>query len=163
MLRTIVALCLATAFVSASAEDSPMVALAKRTNRKASKAPVITNETLANSKGRMSMSSGETVPPPAIALTPSPTVQAATKPAAQTIPAASFQPATRPADPNSTVRNIEPQSSARYITPQSTARTTQAPTAPNITPQSSNTNITPASTARNITPQAVPPQGSKQQ
>src|SRR3954470_17286907 len=128
MFRTILAvLLLATV---ASAEDSPLVALAKRSNRSASKLPVITNESVASSKGRISFTAGETpsvqasaghVPAPASS-TVAPTTPA--PPAARAYTPTTASAATS-ADYNlpSTARNIEPQSSATKTEPQSTART----------------------------------------
>jgi hypothetical protein len=135
-------LLLTTAMVSA-AEDSPLVALAKRTNRKAAKTPVITNATLAGStigKGRVSMPAGEALPLPRVPSAAAP--QAAATPAAAPAPrAAAAAPVatTTPAYPSSTARIIEPQSSIRSIVPSAAA------------------GMAPQSTARNVETQAVAP------
>jgi len=153
----------------ASAEDSPLVALAKRTNRKAAKAPVITNETLARGKGRVSLPEGEPAPLPSIATTSASAVATAAATTPQPVqqperprvapPAAPVTPAQNA--PASTVRNIEPQSSARFITPAaSTVRTVQPSAAAPVNPQSTAGRIDPQSTVRNIDPQQSnrPPQ-----
>ena len=164
MIRTALALTLVAAF--ASAEDSPLVALAKRTNRKVSKTPVITNETLAQSKGRFSASTAEPAPLPRAVTTASSiaNAQPAAQPqtaAASSVPATPaprpIQPAVAPAYGTSTVRNIDPATSARNIEPQSTARTITPSAPPTVTPQSSARNVQPSSTARNIQPQVVKP------
>ena len=161
MIRTTLALLLTTAVVMA--QDSPLVALAKRTNRKASKTPVITNETVARSKGRVSLPAGDTqavaaalpaLPTP----TAAPTAQEETpRQPARAATAAATAPYTAPA--TTTVRNITPESTARTIMPE-TARTIEpATTARQITPQSTVPTVQPASTARNIQPQTSnPPQ-----
>src|SRR5688572_27283292 len=124
MLRTTLALLLVAGVVSVSAEDSPLVALAKRTNRKASKTPVITNDTIAATKGRISMGGGEgtttasntkaTSAPAAKA----PAAKAAASPAPptpQAAPAASQTPAAAPVNAahSSTVRNKIGRASCR--------------------------------------------------
>ncbi|HVG24073.1 MAG TPA: hypothetical protein VND45_07970 [Thermoanaerobaculia bacterium] len=157
MRKTIFAVLVLSAAV-VSAEDSPMVALAKRSNRKASKAPLITNETIARSRGHVSLPAGTAVNAPA----PLPaTVDAATTPAAAPTPRAA---ATEPARTDalgrsyapSSARNIAPESTARNITPTSSARTINPTTAAgNITPQTTAGRIDPRSTARTITPQST--------
>ena len=140
----------------ASAEDSPLVALTKHSNRTASKTPVITNETVASSKGRISFTAGEA---PSVQAAPSHVAAPAvltTAPTTTAPPAArAYTPVTAPAadyNPPTTVRNIEPQSSATRTEPQSTART--------IEPSSGARSVEPQSTARTIESQAVakPPQ-----
>jgi len=167
MLRTTILLFLVAVASVAWAEDSPLVALAKRTNRKASSRPVITNETVAASKGRISVSSAEPVKSSSPRATGAPAPAAPSQPQARATTAAAPanpQPATPAAPtsgyPASTARNIEPTSSAQTITPQSTARTIDPSTgARTIDPQSTAGTIQPASTARNIEPQAnKPPQ-----
>lgn len=147
--------------VSAAAEDSPLVALAKRTNRQASKRPVITNETLAKSSNKVSFASGDSLPAPALPKAPStPTSQqTANSPVAQNAPKDLAGQAGN--YPTSTARTIDPQSSARTIDPQSTAGTIQptSDTVRQINPTSTAANIQPQSTAQNIVPQtANPPQ-----
>ena len=136
-----IGLLLTTAMVSA-AEDSPLVALAKRTNRKAGKTPVITNATLGASttgKGRVSMPEGEALPLPSVPASAAPKAAApAAAPAPRAAAAAPAAPAT-PAYPSSTARIIEPQSSIRSIVPSAAA------------------GMAPQSTARNVEPQAVAP------
>lgn len=160
-MRTIVVgLLLATAVVSA--EDSPLVALAKRSNRTVSKTRVITNDTVGGgSRGRVSMSTGEAVPLPRTGAAPAPaaapaTPQAPPTPQAPATPQATTPPAASPYG-TSTVRNVEPQSSARVIAPASSGRTI-APASTSRTIDATNAGrIDPQSTARNIQPQAVPP------
>ena len=169
MLRAIVGLFLIASVVSA--EDSPLVALAKRANRKASKTPVITNETVARSRGRFSLPAGQETATAAEVKSASAVPSAATPPPVpMPTPAVTPPPAPAPAQgvtpgtlgtgayaastarnivPQSSVRNIEPQSSARTTLPASTARSIPAPTAPIVVPES---------TARNIQPQAAPVQ-----
>ena len=165
MLRAIIPLCLVAAF--ASAEDSPLVALAKRTNHKASKRPVITNETVAASRGWISIAFGETTASsmtPAVASSPSPipppspTVAAPANLASPTIPSAA---ATQTSSyPSSTVRNIEPASSVTTVAPESTTRTTEPSSgAGRIDIQSTARTIEPDSTVHNSQPQtSKPPQ-----
>jgi hypothetical protein len=143
---------------SVSAQDSPLVALAKRTNRKASKTPVITNATVAASQGRMSMAAGEAAAAQSQTATPA---AAATEAAAATPAAVPPAPAvqyvapktiTRAApvvtsympQPASTARNIEVQSTAVTIAPVSTVQ--------NIEPASSARTVEPPSSARNVEP-----------
>ncbi|HEX2123617.1 MAG TPA: hypothetical protein VHL59_18450 [Thermoanaerobaculia bacterium] len=174
MLRTALVVLLVAGV--ASAEDSPLVALAKRTNRKASKTPVITNETVAASKGRLSMAAGDTtastgtqetsaavVAGPVSPARLAPQAKADAQPQAPAPAAAAVvDPYRTPTNPASTVRNIEPQSSARNTDPQVTARTIDPSAAPvNANPQSTARTIAPESTARNIQPQQTtskPPQ-----
>lgn len=172
MRTMILGLLLTTTLVSA--EDSPLVALAKRTNRTVSKKPVITNATLSGSagKGRVSMSSGEAVPLPSIAAAPAraqsaaAVAAAAATPATPQAPATAAPAATTPATPApavsaygaSTVRNIDPQSSARAIAPASTGRTIEAASTSRTIEATNAGRIDPQSTARNIQPQAVPAQ-----
>ncbi len=167
MLRIALVVLLAAGVASASAQDSPLVALAKRTNRKASKTPVITNETVAASKGRLSTAAGDTTaststqtavvagtvsPAP---MAPQAKAKAEAQAQAQAQAATPEVPAYRtPTNPASTVRNIEPQSSARNTDPQITARTIDPSAAPvNANPQSTARTIAPESTARTIQPQ----------
>jgi hypothetical protein len=164
MFRTALALLLLAAV--ASAEDSPLVALAKRSNRSASKTPVITNETLASSKGRISFTAGNTQSGQATsaenpaAVTPNvvpPVSSQAGRSATRVYPPATAAAAptteyvlpstARNAEPQSSVRNVEPQSSVRNIEPQSTVR--------NAEPQSTARNVEPQSTVRNIEPQTT--------
>jgi hypothetical protein len=173
MVKAIVGLLLVAAV--ASAEDSPLVALAKRANRKASKTPVITNDTVARSRGRFSLPAGQETataadvssasagsaaspaapPPPAAMPAPVVTPKPAAAPTQGVTPGtlgtgAYAESTARNIQPaQSTVRNIEPQSSARNVTPASSARSIPAPTPPTVVPQS---------TARNIQPQVVPVQ-----
>lgn len=178
MLKAAAVLLLATFAVSA--EDSPMVALAKRANRKASKTPVITNDTVAASRGRFSQPTGEApVQPPTrpTTATASTIATTVTPPAPARPPEVATVPAPRPQQPvalpgqvgsgafaPSTARNIEPQSTARNITPAATTVSTIQPQSSARTIQTtSGQPITPQSTARNIQPQAVPVQGVKKQ
>lgn len=152
MLRTTLALLLVAGI--ASAEDSPLVAAAKRSNRQASKTPVITNSTLAKSRGRLSTAS-EQLPP-----LPSPTVAPGTKPAAPA-PARDETRTTQtqqPATPASTARMIEPSSSARSTAPTSSARSVE-PTSGvrNTDPSSTARTVQPQSTAKTVNPQAAKP------
>lgn len=182
MYKILAAVALVTTAVAAA--DSPLVALAKRTNRAGSKSPVITNETLAKTRGTFSTAGGESAaaePPKAsaksastIARQPAVKVEGASAPApdpaaAKTAPAAAsavLTPRSAPAMssvgmsvyPQTTVRNIEPQSTARTVTPASTAGTINpTSTASTSTPATSAQNIQPQSTARTIEPQAVQP------
>lgn len=155
MLRITILVVLAAA--SVSAQDSPLVALAKRTNRAASKTPVITNETLARSRGRLSTPAGET----ATASNAQPAFVPSAAPSQPVAPRTPQAPVTEPATPPgypaaSTVRNVEPQSSAQFVNPQSTARTiVPASGATHVNPQSTAQTVQPASTARNIPPQTT--------
>src|SRR3954468_6024269 len=129
MFRTLLAFLLLAGV--ASAQDSPLVALAKHSNRNASKRPVITNDTLVTLKGRISFTAGETPSGPIPVYVPAPPTPPAQAPTS--LPA----PAVIPADYSlpSTARNIAPQTSASTTAPQSTART-----------------IEPSSGARNVEP-----------
>lgn len=145
MRRTALLLIFAVAGVAA-AQDSPYVALAKRTNRKA-KSPVITNETVANSKGRLSTPAGETTPAENAMRFSAPTSAKTAKPAVKA------QESTQPALPQTTAKNLAPQSTAPVVKPQSTAPVV-APqsTAPVVKPQSTNRAAEPGSTAKNVNP-----------
>ncbi|HWW62138.1 MAG TPA: hypothetical protein VN181_12280 [Thermoanaerobaculia bacterium] len=134
----------------ASAEDSPLVALAKRTNRKGSKTPVITHETLANSVGRVSTAAETTTSSSAPFTVPPVVMPAAPAPPKRELTAASTEPAPETGYPASTARNVEAQSSARTIDPSSGAGRIEA--------QSTVRTIQPESSAQNIPAQAVPPQ-----
>ncbi|HYH07740.1 MAG TPA: hypothetical protein VEK11_11855 [Thermoanaerobaculia bacterium] len=147
----------------ASAEDSPLVAAAKRTNRKAPKSRVITNDTLARSGGgRMAVASGEAKPLPVVppSTTPAPAPQSTSRPSPTTVPAPA--PAMGDGTPYTSARNIDPQASARTIAPTSSITVAPPPSsAGRIDPSSSGRNIDPSSSARNIEPQAVkPPSGN---
>ena len=156
----------AMAVSAASAEDSPLVALAKRTNRKASKTPVITNEMVARSQGRLSMPAGETpsasnaLPPLSPASTPRPATTRAAGPSKSqaTVATTTATPTTTPTTatpngPSSTARSYEIQSTARTVTPQSTVRTVEPYSgAGRIEAQSTAQTIQPASTAQYVPP-----------
>lgn len=148
MRKTIVVLVLAAGVVSA--QDSPLVALAKRTNRKASKTPVITNDRVAKSNGRISLAGGEGQALPAAAPAP----PAEPRQVAAVVPATPAASAPAPASLTTTVRNIEPQSSARFIPAQSSARTIDPIAVRPVVPQSTAPTVQPQSTARNIAPQS---------
>src|SRR3954454_21411078 len=111
MFRTLLAFLLFAGV--ASAQDSPLVALAKHSNRNASKRPVITNDTLATLKGRISFTAGETPSGPVptyVPAPPTPAAQAPTNsPAPAVIPAYYSLP--------SSARNIAPQTSASNDSP----------------------------------------------
>ena len=152
------------ASVSVFADDSDLVALARRTHRAASKTPVITNDTLAASKGRISISSGSASTP---TVTPAPaSYTPASTPAAPHASVAVAPNKLAPTYDNVTVPNAvattAPQSSVRYTPAESTARSeTPASTAHNIQPDSTARNIEPESTVRNadkIMPQQPPKQ-----
>ena len=129
----IAAVCLLVAGV-AVAEDSPLVAAAKRTNRANPKAKVITNETVTQSKGRLSVASGTQKP----IVMPSPSAPSterkpATATAQKTLPATTqrkdYQPpgyvapiAINPVAP----MGIAPLPETASVTPQSS----QVPTTP---------------------------------
>jgi len=142
------------ASVSALADDSDLVALAKRTHRATSKTPVITNDTLAASKGRISISSGTASTPaatPAVMPAVSTSTPAAKPVAQQASVAVAPNRVSAPID-NVTVpaavASTEPQSSSVHYTPaESTARI--------MTPESSARDIQPQSTARNIQPEST--------
>ena len=150
MLRITIALLLVAGV--ASAEDSPLVALAKRTNRKASKTPVITNQNVG--RGRVAIPTGDAPP----AVTPAPaTTPTAAAPAAPALPAWLLE-SPRPAAPpvpelSSTARSVAPQSSAQTTMATTSARNV-APTsgAVNYAPQSTAGSVAPASTAQNVQP-----------
>ena len=135
--------------VVAQAEDSPLVALAKRTNRKASKTPVITNETVAKSGGRVSIASGPATPLPVLPPAPAVATAAPTAPAKEA-------PSTTDVGPPTTARNIDPASSARTIDPASGAGQIepQSYTVRSIDPTTTTVrSIDPASSAQNVAPQ----------
>ncbi len=141
-----------------SAEDSPLVALAKRVNRAKSKTMVITNETVTHSKGRFSQASGDATPAPLP--TPAASSPAPAAPTPQAKPVALPAPQRTPlpgevgsgAYGESTARIIEPQSSARNIEPGVRAQ----PMGPTVVAP-----VLPESSARNITPTAAPVQGTE--
>lgn len=154
MLRMTAVVVLGSAVVLTAA-DSPLVALAKRTNRSASKTPVITNATLAQHSGRISIATDvENASKQAPKLPPATPRQEPARTAVS--PAAAPRPTitmATPVNPSTTVRNIEPQSTAVTVTPQSTAGVIQGTSSvQSITPQSTAGTITPQSTARTITP-----------
>lgn len=150
------------------AEDSPLVALAKRTKREGSKVPVITNDTLSTS-GRISVA-GSSEPQAAPG---DKTKTAATAQTAQAIapvpatpvytpsaPATAAPAAKEPNIPTTTARYVDPQSTATTIVPQSTLRTSD-PTATlqYYTPPSTVNTMPLQSTAHSIAPQpSTPPQ-----
>jgi hypothetical protein len=161
MRKALIVALLTAALVSAtSAEDSPLVALAKRTNRKATpKAPVITNEMVSKSKGRLSMAGGDgttatnSAPtlPPAAAPAPATT----TTPPPVGVPVVRVTSAPAPAYPSS-ARNIDPQSTVQFRDAQASARTIDPTSgAGRIDPQSTAGTIQPATTAQNIPPQST--------
>ena len=163
MLRFTIALLLAAGVVSA--QDSPLVALAKRSNRKASKTPVITNQTVGQRSGRIStvdgavppLTTGTTAAAPATAASPAPVTQPA-RPATPAAPAPAMASSmVAPADPKAaSVRNIDPYSTARSVEPSSSARTV-APVsgAQNINPTSTVQTVQPTSTVRTVAPQST--------
>jgi hypothetical protein len=165
MLRTFIALCLVAGF--ASAEDSPLVALAKRTNasRKPSKRTVITNETLAGGRSVLTTAGGQAAGS-ATTTDPSPyALYLATAPRLPVRPASEATPDTmstdsRPLYPATTARTIEPTITAVTIEPESTIRTIEPTSgAQNIEPQVTARSIPTESTANTIEPQvAQPPQ-----
>lgn len=155
-MRNLTLAILLLASVSVLADDSDLVALAKRTHRATSKTPVITNDTLAASKGRISISSGTASPPaPAPAAMPavSTTSAPAPKPVAQHAAGVAVAPnrvsapidnVTLPAE----VAPTAPQTSSVHYSPaEGTARS--------VTPESTARNIEPTSTARNIQPEST--------
>jgi hypothetical protein len=153
MLKTGLALLLVAGV--ASAADSPLVALAKRTNRKAPKTAVITNDNLATGNGRVSTGSQ----PSGTAPTATPAAQA-TQAAPATSPApaptgARIAGAPAPVEtPTTSVRNVEAQSTARNVEPTVTSRSVDAPTtAKYVTPLATAKSNEPPSTVRNIDPQ----------
>jgi hypothetical protein len=155
-----------------SADDSSLVALAKRTNRKTSKTPVITNDTVRTSKGRISQSAGEPTsassqPSAAPAPAAAPAMTAATASTAKPQPTKASAPANSQATAaaattssknpaSTTVRYVEPQSTARTSVPESTARSSE-PTSgvKSVEPTITARTVTPESTAKNV---PVPPQ-----
>ncbi len=171
MLRATLICLLLTFTATVVAEDSPLVALAKRTNRAKPKAKVITNETLTKDDGRFSTTATQpqiNVPPPSAAPTTASKSKPAPAPAAQPKPADSYAtgqvrtdlrgmqwvPAT--ASNPQTSQNIAPVSTQKPVAVESPYKPTEAP--------SSAKSITPDSTARVITPEssqsqsAAPPQ-----
>ena len=148
-----------------SAEDSPLVALAKRATRAKSKTMVITNETVTHSKGRFSQASGDSTtaaPAPAAAATPVPAPRSQQNPAVLTAPLKTTLPGEvgSGAYGPSTARIIEPQSSARNIEPTGARPTAPAATTVQTIGPTVVAPVTPQSTARNITPTAAPIQGT---
>jgi hypothetical protein len=129
----------------ASAEDSPLVALAKRTNRKAPKSPVITNQTIGTHAGRVSFAGGQ-MPPINLTAPPDSSSAKATNTTQTTAATATTQTTATPTPP-STARNIQPPSSARNVDPSSGARA--------VAPQSTGATVPPASTAQTVQPQAT--------
>ena len=148
------------ASVSVLADDSALVAMAKRTHRAASKTPVITNDTLAASKGRISVASGTASAPAPSSYTPPSTsapqhagVAVAPNKLAPTYDNFTVPQAVAGTAPQSSVRNTPVESTARSEAPSSSARTIQ--------PESTARNIDPESTVRNadkILPQQQPKQ-----
>lgn len=165
MFRTTLVVILLAGF--AAAQDSPYVALAKRTNRKASKTRVITNETLVRARTYSESTEGEQA-------TTAPAAAAAT---AQQAAVTEETPAPAPvASVNATTGLLLPPveqltepsypTTAKTIAPESTARTVPAEMARNIEPtsgaqtiepQSTIQAVEPASSARNIEPAAAKP------
>jgi hypothetical protein len=164
MVRTIIALSLVAGF--AYAEDSPLVALAKRTNasRKPSKRMVITNETLTGSRTQLTTAGGQQTTPatttdPLVAWLNSPSaLPAAVRTPSEAAPES--LPATDSAYPATTARTIEPSITAVTIVPESTIRTIEPSSgAQSIEPESTARSIPTESTANTIEPQvAKPPQ-----
>jgi hypothetical protein len=160
MFRTALALLLLATV--AAADDSPLVALAKRSKRTASKTPVITNETLEASKGRISYAADASSTPstsaPVPAAAKSTAVPADSQPRKQAPAAGPAATAATEYSLPSTARNIEPQSTVTLTTPQSTVHNVDPQsTARAADPQSTARNVDPQSTARNIEPAAVNP------
>lgn len=144
---TIVVFLTATLAVAndAVADDSVLVALAKRTNRQASKTPVITNETLATSTGRISVASGDAKATPSA---PSTTTATGAKVSVIAVPANPTGGTARNIPAQSTATNEAPRSSAANAQPQSTARAADASsTASNSSVNSSARYSEPQSTA----------------
>src|SRR3954447_11397262 len=102
MFRTLLAFLLFAGV--ASAQDSPLVALAKHSNRTASKRPVITNDTLATLKGRISFAAGETPSGPVPVYVPAPATPPAHAATSSLAPAVTATDYSLP----STARNIAP-------------------------------------------------------
>jgi len=139
--------------VSVLADDSDLVALAKRTHRATSKTPVITNDTLAASKGRISISSGPaSAPAPAPAAMPAVSTTTSA-PAPQHAAGVAVAPnrVSAPIDNVSMPAEVAPTapqtSSVHYSPAEGTARS--------VTPESTARNIEPTSTARNIQPEST--------
>jgi hypothetical protein len=156
MRKTVLGILLVAASVS-FAQDSPLVAAAKKTNRKNPKTTVITNDTVGKGSGRVSYASGAPKPLPVVPATTS-TAPATPAQKADNTPRPTNQPpATDPVSGyQTTVRNIEPQSTIRTTTPQAT--TARAPqTVPTTMPNSAGRNIDPSSSARNVQPTVVQP------
>ncbi|HET7437392.1 MAG TPA: hypothetical protein VFN10_21990 [Thermoanaerobaculia bacterium] len=158
-MRTLTTAVLLLTATVVAADDSPLVALAKRSHRNApASAIVITNETLAKSGGRLSVASGEARPinlPPAADVAPAANATPANKPAAAAAPVA---PAVDLDNyPVSSARKIEPQITARTIDAQSTARTIDPVVAPIAPPPMTVQVYEPQGSARVIEPQVVPP------
>ncbi|HEY0139850.1 MAG TPA: hypothetical protein VGF48_03080 [Thermoanaerobaculia bacterium] len=164
MLRTLPLVLLLAGTVLAA--DSPLVAAAKRSNRKASKTPVITNDTVGGSRGRVSTSTpaevtASTNGQPANAqrasatgMTAAPAPAAPTKAAAPTEPAPVVVVSANPSFPTTTVRNIEKSSTAQTSATTSTARIIEATSGARVIEAQSTVQTTsPQSTARNIEPQ----------
>ena len=156
MRKTVLGILLVAAAV-ATAQDSPLVAAAKKTNRKNSKTPVITNATVGKGNGRIAYASGEPKPLPSVPATATTAPAAPAAKADNTPRPSNQQPAPDPvAGYQTTVRNIEPQSTVRTSTPQAApARAPQG--APTTMPTSAGRNIDPASSARNVAPSVVQP------
>ena len=139
-----------------SAADSPLVALSKRTNRKASKTPVITNHTLA-SRARLAIATTETTEAAPATETAAPTPPPATTPSAPTGAKVTVAGA-GPGYSSTTVRNIAPSSSAQTVAPQSTGRALEpASGARTVAPQATAPTVQPQSTARTVDPTAQQP------
>jgi hypothetical protein len=167
-MRLGIAVLVLAAFTVSAQEDSPLVALAKRSNRKASKTPVITNATVSGSKGRVSFGGGENGQ--TTAALPAPTIAAATAaaPNAKAQPAKAAAASAKPAYPAATAQmpassgpassaTFKPiTSTATYVAPPSSARTMPATSAvPVAGAQNTVRTVQPTSSARNIDAQVA--------
>lgn len=132
-----------TSGMTAAAQHSPLVALAKRTNRKATKHLVITNETVAASRGRLAVSAG--APPTGLEARPDPSSPGATAQAGKVTEPA---PAQRVAVASRAVASpVAPDNSGRDRTPRTVATIPIPDTAPTLQPQSTARYLPGASTA----------------
>ena len=167
---TTAALCLLFA-ATLVAEDSPLVALAKRTNKSKPKSKVITNETLSKSGGRVATSTEKQPPLPAAPSTTSTASATTQAPAQKTAAAAQEQttdtPAPVPANPReprwvqSTPANAyQAQNSSMPVSTQQ-PKPVESPYKATA-PESSNQSTAPASTNKPVTPDSAqssnPPQ-----
>ena len=134
-------------------EDSPLVAAAKRTNRKASKTPVITNAKLSKSRAHLSTAAENLAPLPKPEAAPAPPVRPETTAAPASTRPSAIPTTARSVAPQSTAGTVAPTTGAQTVVPQSTGQT--------VAPQSTGQSLAPQSTARTVAPQGATPRSQQ--